>query len=58
VASSWQLSNLGSKMSVEDFASGFFIKHFVKDMKIVREEAESAGIDLAILKKILDIYAT
>lgn len=55
-ASSWQLSNLGSKMSVEDFAPGFFIKHFVKDMKIVREEAESAGVDLAVLKKILEIY--
>lgn len=55
-ASSMQLTNLGPKMLKGDFQPGFFIKHFIKDMKIAAEEAKEAGISLEILNQVLDMY--
>ena len=34
-AGSWSLSNLAPRMIANDFAPGFFVEHFVKDMGIV-----------------------
>ena len=39
-----------------DFAPGFFIKHFVKDMKIIHEESQSRGIRLEMLESVLSLY--
>ena len=36
-ASSWQLSNNGPKMLNNDYDPGFYIKHYLKDMKIAKE---------------------
>ncbi len=55
-AASWQVSNNGPKMCHEDFAPGFFIKHFVKDMKIALEECKNAGIKLEILENVCTMY--
>jgi 3-hydroxyisobutyrate dehydrogenase len=38
-ASSWALSNLAPRIVAGDFAPGFFVDHFVKDMAIVLDEA-------------------
>ena len=38
-AASWSLNNLGRRIAKGDFAPGFYIKHFVKDMGIALEEA-------------------
>ena len=51
-AASWQVSNNGPKMCNEDFAPGFFIKHFVKDMKIALEECKNKNIQLPVLEKV------
>ncbi len=53
-ASSWQAANNGAKMLVHDFAPGFFIKHFIKDLKLAQDEKEDLSIPLA--KSVLDIY--
>lgn len=45
-AGSWSMSNLGPRILQDDFAPGFFVKHFVKDLRIALAEAETAGIDL------------
>lgn len=45
-ASSWAINNLGPKIAREDFAPGFFIKHFVKDMGIALEEASRLNLSL------------
>lgn len=37
-ASSWQAANNGPKMITKDFAPGFFLKHFLKDLSLVIEE--------------------
>lgn len=55
-AGSWQMSNNGTKMAKEDYAPGFYIKHFIKDMKIAIECAETKGVTLDVLKKVCDEY--
>lgn len=53
-ASSWQAINNGSKMIVEDMNPGFFIKHFLKDLKLVLEEKED--LYLPIVEHVTTIY--
>lgn len=48
-AASWQLSNQAPRIFADDFAPGFYIKHFVKDMRIALEEAEANGLPLPAL---------
>jgi 3-hydroxyisobutyrate dehydrogenase-like beta-hydroxyacid dehydrogenase len=55
-AGSSQLNALGEKMTVGDYAPGFFIKHFIKDMRLASEEAEKAGLNLDILRLVLAKY--
>jgi len=43
-AGSWSLSNLGPRISRRDFAPGFFVKHFIKDMTIAAEAARAMGL--------------
>lgn len=51
-AGSWQVNNNGPKMISKDYAPGFYIHHFMKDLKLVLES--SNGIDLAQVKSSLD----
>lgn len=55
-AGSWSLSNLGPKMLKGDFEPGFYIKHFIKDMKIAIDEADRMGLDLPGVKLSKDLY--
>lgn len=55
-AGSWSLSNLAPRILKEDFAPGFYIKHFIKDMKIAVEEANKMGISLPGLETSLNLY--
>ena len=55
-AGSWQMSNNGPKMAKEDYAPGFYIKHFIKDMKIAIECAETKGVTLDVLEQVCDEY--
>lgn len=45
-AGSWQILNNGPKMMTHDYTPGFYVKHFIKDMRIAIEEAENMGITL------------
>ena len=49
-AGSWQLSNNAPKMLAGDFQPGFFVKHFLKDLTIALESANSIGLPLPLLK--------
>lgn len=55
-AGSWSLSNLGPRMINEDYAPGFFIKHFIKDMTIALEAATEMGLETPGLKLSLNLY--
>ena len=45
-AGSWSLSNLGPRIIENNFAPGFFVEHFVKDMGIALREANQMGLSL------------
>lgn len=45
-AQNWSLTNYAPRILREDFTAGFFVKHFVKDLKIALEEAEKMDIQL------------
>ena len=52
-AGSWSLNNLGPRMIAGNIEPGFYIKHFIKDMKIAvsssaRLGLETPGLDLAL----------
>ncbi|SEB10768.1 3-hydroxyisobutyrate dehydrogenase [Thalassobacillus cyri] len=55
-AGSWSLSNLAPRMIAGDYAPGFYIKHFVKDLRIAIEEADRMGMELPGLKLSESIY--
>ncbi len=55
-AGSAQLNVMAPRILSGDFAPGFFIKHFIKDMKLAAEEAEGAGIRLGVLDHVLSMY--
>lgn len=43
-AGSWSLSHLAPRMLDGDFRPGFYIKHFIKDMRIALESAQRMGL--------------
>jgi len=45
-AGSWSLANLAPRLLKGDFAPGFYVEHFVKDMEIALREAERMQLDL------------
>lgn len=45
-AGSWALSNLAPRMLDGDFDPGFFVEHFLKDMKIALDEASRMNLAL------------
>jgi 3-hydroxyisobutyrate dehydrogenase len=56
-AGSWSLSNLAPRMLNGNFEPGFYIKHFIKDMRIALAEAEMMGMEapgLALAKSLYD----
>ncbi|MBT2701134.1 NAD(P)-dependent oxidoreductase [Bacillus sp. ISL-40] len=55
-AGSWSLSNLGPRMIKGDFEPGFYIKHFIKDMKIAIESAEEINLSTPGLKLAKFLY--
>ena len=55
-AGSAQLDTFGPKILHEDYAPGFFMKHFIKDMKLALEESENSNLHLNILKQVLENY--
>jgi 3-hydroxyisobutyrate dehydrogenase len=59
-AGSWSLSNLAPRMIEGNFAPGFYIKHFIKDMNIALQEAEAMGMEapgLSLAKSLYDDLA-
>lgn len=55
-AGSWSLSNLAPRMIVNNFAPGFYVKHFIKDMIIALDAAEEMGLMTPGLKLAKSLY--
>lgn len=55
-AGSRQLDIFGPKILEGDYAPGFFMKHFIKDMKLALTEANLSGLSLEVLSQALANY--
>ncbi|MFC4557752.1 NAD(P)-dependent oxidoreductase [Virgibacillus kekensis] len=55
-AGSFSLSKLAPRMLEGDFAPGFYVKHFIKDMTIALESAEEMGLSTPGLSLSLELY--
>ena len=55
-AGSKQLDIFGPKILAEDYAPGFFMKHFIKDMKLALTEANMSELCLDVLSQVLANY--
>jgi 3-hydroxyisobutyrate dehydrogenase len=55
-AGSWSLSNLAPRIIKGDFAPGFYVKHFIKDMGIALESAEAMKLELPGLALAKSLY--
>ncbi|MGF1483610.1 MAG: NAD(P)-dependent oxidoreductase [Opitutales bacterium] len=55
-AASWSLSNLAPRILKGDFAPGFYVKHFLKDLNIALESAQAMGLQLPGLAKARELY--
>ncbi|WP_029333372.1 NAD(P)-dependent oxidoreductase [Exiguobacterium oxidotolerans] len=59
-AGSWSLENLIPRVIAENYSPGFFVKHFIKDMRLALERADEMGIStpgLALVKSLYDELA-
>lgn len=55
-AANWSLSNYSTRILKEDYTPGFFVKHFIKDLKIALEEAERMDLVLPATTQALKLY--
>ena len=55
-AGSWTLSNLGPRIIAGNFEPGFFVEHFLKDMKIALDEARRMNLSLPGLALCEQLY--
>lgn len=55
-AGCWSLDNLAPRILKEEFDTGFFVEHFVKDMGIALEEARQMNLALPGLALVNQLY--
>jgi 3-hydroxyisobutyrate dehydrogenase len=55
-AASWTLSNLGRRIIDRNFAPGFYVKHFIKDMRIALRSAKALGLTTPGLELVLRMF--
>lgn len=56
-AGSWSMTNLAPRIIGNDFAPGFFVKHYIKDLRLAEEAASASGCcDLPALDLTLKLY--
>ena len=55
-AGSWSLVNLAPRALRGDFAPGFYVKHFLKDMRLALDSAAEMGVELPGLAQAKNLY--
>lgn len=53
-ANSWQAANNGPKMIQGDFKPGFYVKHFLKDLRLILDEKHA--LTLPLVESVVTIY--
>ena len=54
-AGSFQMSNVASRALNGDYAPGFFLKHFIKDLSIAQSESADRETTLPVLDEVLEL---
>lgn len=57
-AGSWSLSNLAPRVIQGDFAPGFMVEHFVKDMRLALDECRSMDLPLPGLALVESLFTS
>lgn len=55
-AANWSLSNYGPRILKDDYTPGFFVKHFVKDLRIALNQADKMHLNLPATKQAKKLY--
>lgn len=55
-AATWSLANYGPRILAGDFEPGFFVKHYIKDMKLAEDAADKLKLDLPALTLTRELY--
>lgn len=55
-AANWSLDNYSPRILEDDYEPGFYVKHFVKDLKIALDEAEKLNIELPSTQRAKELY--
>ncbi|MGX7225173.1 NAD(P)-dependent oxidoreductase [Enterococcus malodoratus] len=55
-AQNWSMTNYTPRILKADYSPGFFVKHFIKDLKIALDEAEKMQLDLPATKLATELY--
>jgi len=55
-AASWQLLNNGPKILQDNLSPGFYVHHFIKDLKLVLHEAHQVNLHLPVVEEVLKDY--
>lgn len=55
-AENWSMVNYGPRILKEDYSPGFFVKHFIKDLKIALDEADKLSLELPGTKLAVELY--
>ncbi|MFC4771189.1 NAD(P)-dependent oxidoreductase [Enterococcus hermanniensis] len=55
-AQNWSMDNYAPRILKADYTPGFFVKHFIKDLKIALDEAEKMQLDLPATKLATELY--
>lgn len=55
-AQNWSMANYAPRILKEDYSPGFFVKHFIKDLKIALDEAEKLQLNLPATKLAEELY--
>lgn len=55
-AANWSMTNYSPRILTQDYTPGFFVKHFIKDLKIVLDEAKNMAIELPMTALAEELY--
>lgn len=55
-AQNWSLDNYGPRILADDYEAGFYVKHFIKDLRIALDEAAKLQLDLPMTALAEQLY--
>lgn len=55
-AQNWSMANYAPRILKDDYSPGFFVKHFIKDLKIALDEAEKMQLELPATQLATELY--